>query len=261
MMSHPLRFCQFTDNELNALSQELSIAFNFEPSALALQYDRWRSNFESGEAVEDIRFTYISKDSTFQSFVESSHVVGADLPTILQQGEDALTYPTVMFVAQDPRRDPVRARSERITLGTPFALHCPWGRYIGPTTRLVFQAAQFWLEKNWRVYLTDVIKLYAFDDTHNKARNLPKPDYQRFEKMLAAEIQLFQPKVIVTIGAVAHRAVQQLSPNASVIAVPHFSGANQSAWKKLLGGEQRITNEAKLAWYVKEIEKLNESWF
>lgn len=112
-----------------------------------------------------------------------------------------------MFVAQDPRRDPRFARSPQISLGTPFAFHSPWGREQGTTNRLAFQAAQYWLEKGWRVYLTDSVKIYAFDETKGKARSLPKGDCETFDAMLAAEISLFNPRLIIAIGAIAHRAV------------------------------------------------------
>lgn len=253
-MEQSLHFCDFTDAEFAGLSQELSAAFEFSPESLLVQYARWRSNFLAGGAVEDIPLTYKSSQPQFQEFVEGSQVVGVDLPIILSSEKHSDSRPVVMFVAQDPRRDPQTARSERITLGTPFALHVPWGRQDGVNTRLVYQAVQLWLERGWRAYLTDVIKLYAFDEAKGKARNLPQSDRSRFSTLLAAEIALFQPEVIVTIGAPAYHAIQQIQHSAKTIAIPHFSGANQGKWKKLLESGQRITNEAKLAWYRQTVE-------
>jgi len=255
-MANTLNFCQFSKDEFNALNQVLSSIFRFDPAGLSAQYDCWRSNFLTEKEVDEISLTYQSNDLKFQQFVETSQVVGADLPITLASSDIASTNQTVMFIAQDPKRDPKTTRCERITLGTPFALHSPWGRQTGVNTRLVFQAVQFWLEKGWRAYLTDVIKLYAFDETRGKARQLPKADRETFYTMLAAEIDIFQPDVIVTIGAPAYHAIQSLQPSVRTIAVPHFSGSNQKEWKKRLESGQRITNAAKLTWYRQHVKTM-----
>lgn len=254
-MDTSLAFCEFADTELTSLAHQLSSTFKFNLEELPRQYDRWRQKFDCGTSVEDMSLAYMSRQTNFQRLTETSKRVGVDLPITLAHRGIHQDSPSVMFIAQDPRRGK-EAQSERITLATPFALHVPWGRETGKTTKLVFQAVKFWLDQGWRVYLTDAIKIYAYDHETDKARALPKGDRDLFDKMLAAEIQIFQPKVIVTIGSPAYRSVQKAKPIAGIVEIPHFSGANQNEWKKKLGGEQQLTGEAKLAWYRQSVEKI-----
>jgi hypothetical protein len=166
-----------------------------------------------------------------------------------------------MFVAQDPRRDPKNSCSDYITLGTPFALHSPWGREKGITTRQVFQAVQFWLDNDWRVYLTDAIKIFAYDREKCKSKVIPKCDREQFNTILEAEIHIFQPKVIVTIGSVAHWTVRQLCPHKKIVDIPHFSSANCRRWKEILGKSKPISSNVKLDWYYEKVkQEMGESF-
>lgn len=82
-MAANLAFCKFAGDEISALSDALAVVFEFKVAELPAQCANWQQNFSSGQPVGDITLTYKSCDFNFQQFVESSEVVGVDLPITL----------------------------------------------------------------------------------------------------------------------------------------------------------------------------------
>ena len=157
------------------------------------------------DVLLEIAQSYFSSLSCLNNLWQYNNV-GHDLPIWLDRPLDS-TYPNdpddffdfsqkrIMIVAQDPLRS--ARRSGSIYISSVFGLHSKdWRRNL--ITTQIFNDI---LAKRCCLYLTDINKLFA--ESRQNSGKIVAPFFQNFRTMLDAEIDLFQPDLIVTWGGKA----------------------------------------------------------
>ena len=122
---------------------------------------------------------------------------GHDMPVWVTYNNDPKAK-RVMIVSQDPKRDnDVR---ENIYLSTPFGLHSKdWRKGNHQVKRI----AHMLMENGYCVYLTDSMKFYAGDGNvvRQSIEENDRDGYKSvFSRVLNAEIEKVDPKVIIKLG-------------------------------------------------------------
>lgn len=95
--------------------------------------------------------------------------------------------PTIAIIGQDSKND----RSyEHLVIGTPYGLHHRGSREGLSRTKLYFEMIQVLLQLGYRVYLTDIYKIWVCDPErkYNGIR-LTYSDRQRFRQLLPSELK------------------------------------------------------------------------
>lgn len=144
-------------------------------------------------------------------------VVGVDLPSLLEVDDGITDKPTVVLLGQDPKRSS-RERREEILVGTPYGLHQKGCRDQLPNTRLYFNFIKVLFEQGYRVYLTDVYKIWVSERQRPyRGIKLTPEDRGRFLETLRSELKIFRPTAVIAWGRVATKALEDLE------GVMHFS--------------------------------------
>ncbi|WP_346291982.1 hypothetical protein [Sphaerothrix gracilis] len=158
----------------------------------------------------------------------------------------------VVILGQDSKSD---QDSEQISLGTPYGLHHKGSREILGRTKLYFEMIVALLTLCYRVYLTDVYKVWVCDPNRPyHGVKLPRVDQEKFISTLKVEILAMNPVALVTWGKESANSVKELDLNIQHLIFPHPSGAANGTWKKLMN--QSPTHENKLAYWSSEISKV-----
>ena len=122
---------------------------------------------------------------------------GHDMPIWVSYNQDP-NAKRVMIVSQDPKRDnDVR---ENIYLSTPFGLHSKDWRNGNAQVRRI---AHILMTNGYCVYLTDSMKFYAGDGNvvRQSIEENDRDGYKSvFSRVLNAEIEKVDPKVIIKLG-------------------------------------------------------------
>jgi hypothetical protein len=141
--------------------------------------------------------------------------------------------PTVAVIAQDPKQG---QDYEKLVIGTPFGLHHKGSREKLKLTKLYFDMLQDLLDLGYRVYLTDIWKMWVCNpENPYKSKTLPKVDQQNFLELLKPELEAIQSIAIITWGKPASNPIKSLNLETKHLEFPHPSGANGDTWKKLIG--------------------------
>ena len=186
------------------------------------------------------RSVFASAHPSFQSQYQQSPVIGIDLPSTFELSNGKLQKPTIAILAQDSLRD-VKARLEPIEVGTPFGLdHIACRTQLW--TKIYMQLVDVLVQMGYRVYLTDLIKVWVSNGT-KKGIPLPKADRERFAKRVPKELETFQVGAVITWGKPATLAVRDLHLDIPHLEFPHPSGANNGYWKKKIGMAPTWTNK------------------
>jgi hypothetical protein len=157
--------------------------------------------------------------------------------------------PTIVILGQDSKSD---QDTEQLRIGTPYALHLKKCRETFKTTKFYFDMINVLLNLGYRVYLTDVFKVWVCNPSRPYYRaKLPRIDQQKFISALKIELQIVQPTVIITWGREATNSVYQMSLGFPHLDFPHPGGAAGGAWMRLLG--QSPTRANKLNYWKKRI--------
>ncbi|MEH2160277.1 MAG: uracil-DNA glycosylase family protein [Nostoc sp.] len=229
-------FSQFKANELEALHKELSQVLDISQSHLQALYEVMQQEFElEGYPEHSLpRNIFHSHDESFQKCYEEALVIGVDIPSFLEKNNNISNKKTVVIVGQDPLRKSEK-KVEEISIGTPYALHLKNCREDLPNTRLYFDLIKVLLDAGYRVYLTDIFKVWVSKASSDDGIHLNKQDCTRFIQVLKAELEIFEPLAIVTWGKKASNGIKSIKLEVKHLEFPHPSRAAHHAWSKLMG--------------------------
>nr|WP_318780304.1 hypothetical protein [Atlanticothrix silvestris] len=145
-----------------------------------------------------------------------------------------------------------------MVIGTPYAMHLKDCREKLRNTRVYFDLIQVLLEGGYRVYLTDVFKIWVSKSSNGyRSIRLNQKDCDRFIKVLQGELNIFKPIAVISWGKVANQTVKNLDLKTNHFAFPHPSGAANGAWRKLLGKSPTRENKVNF-WKQTIIGYLND---
>ena len=226
---------QTTPEKLKALYQKLDDSF---------EEDGWPLQFAPREFFQ-------SKNSSFQKNIyEKSPSIAIDLPSFLEWDDGNKQKPTIVLLGQDSKGN---QDHEDISIGTPYGLHHKGSREKLTNTKLYFDMVRVLLDLGYRVYLTDIFKVWVCNPEKRYAgSHLPKEDKTSFLEILEREIAAVNPVKVITWGNNSWNAIRNTNIS-QTLSFPHPSGAANGAWKKLLG--QSPTNENKLRYFKKGVQQ------
>jgi hypothetical protein len=251
-------FSQFRANEFEALYQPLSEIFTIPKNDLSTLYKKIREDFETEGCPKYFyaRNIFRSSDESFQKLYDDAWIIGVDIPSILEQNDQNTNKKTIVVLGQDPRRQS-NERVEDVEIATPYALHAKYCREKHRSTKLYFDLIRVLLNQGYRVYLTDVFKIWI-SHTDNGKQNirLIKKDEERFVKLLQLELEIFKPLAVITWGQIASKTVNGLNLHIKHFDFPHPSPAANGKWRQLMG--KPVTRENRIDfWQEKVLTFLN----
>jgi hypothetical protein len=253
-MTGNLAFSKFKAQEFDSISGLLRQIFNTTRSELELLYKEIINDFDKdGWPPHFVRRDFFkSQYQDFQKIYEISPSIAIDLPSLFEFDDGINDKPTIVILGQDSKSD---QDSEQISLGTPYGLHHKGSREILGRTKLYFEMIVALLTLGYRVYLTDVYKVWVCDPNRPYyGVKLPRVDQEKFTSTLKVEILAMNPVALVTWGKESANSVKELDLNTQHLIFPHPSGAANGTWKKLMN--RSPTHENKLAYWSSEISKV-----
>ncbi|MBD2501446.1 uracil-DNA glycosylase family protein [Anabaena azotica] len=251
-------FSQFKNNEFKNLYHQLAQVFTISQNQISEFYETMRKEFEEEGCTKHTfsRNIFHSSNESFQQLYDNAWIIGVDIPSILERNDQTLNKKTIAILGQDPRRQS-DTRVEEIEIATPYALHSKYCREKHHSTRLYFDLIQVLLDNGYRVYLTDVLKIWISQDNNGK-HSIPliKQERERFRKILQLELEIFEPLAVITWGKVANKAVHSLDSSIKHLEFPHPSPANHHSWTKIMGKPSTRTNRIEY-WQEEVLPLLN----
>lgn len=245
-------FSQFKADELERLHGELSKVFDIRQSELQSLYETMRIEFEMDSPSQKTlpRLLFRSHNPSFQKRYDEALVVGIDIPILLEKNDEVLEKRTIVILAQDPLRKSSK-RVEEIVVGTPYTLHRKSNREIGRSSAY-FDLIKVLLDKSYRIYLTDIFKLWISQPDQDQGIPLCKQDSNRFLQILKPEIEIFEPLAIITWGQKASDAVKGLDlVTGHHLEFPHPSSAANGKWRQLMG--KSPTRDNKIEYWSQKV--------
>ncbi|MDZ8185658.1 MAG: uracil-DNA glycosylase family protein [Nostoc sp. ChiSLP02] len=252
-------FSNFKSCEFQALYEEISKVFDIKQEELNNLYQVMREEFEvEGYPEHTInRNIFRSGDPNFQKLYDEALIIGIDIPSILELDNGVSDKKTVVILGQDPRRRSNKRREE-IVIGTPYAMHLKNCREKLRNTRLYFDLIQVLLEEGYRVYLTDVFKIWVSEPNNGyRSIGVSEKDCDRSIKILQDELNIFEPIALITWGKKANETANNLGLKIKHLPFPHPSGAANGTWRKLLGKTPTRENKVNF-WKQTVIGYLND---
>jgi len=249
-------FSEFQSEEFDLLYQVLSKIFDVPEVKLRDIYETMRQEFEFEGFPPEIKLSrtiFQSHDPEFQQRYWDALVVGVDIPSLLERNDGCPHKKTVAILGQDPLRKSDK-RMEEIGIATPYAMHLKICREKLPNTRLYFDLIKVLLDEGYRVYLTDIFKVWVSQADTDQAIPLSSKDYQRFVEVLRTELVIFKPLAVITWGQVASRTLKSLKLDLNHLEFPHPSGANNGRWRELIG--QPATRENRINFWKQKINAI-----
>jgi len=245
-------FSQFRVNEFETLHRELSKVFDIQQAELQSIYEIMRTEFEiDGSASKNVlpRSIFRSDNPNFQKRYDEALLVGVDLPSILEKDNGILEKKTIVILAQDPLRKGSK-RIEEIGVGTPYSLHEKRCREKGISSNY-FDLIKVLLDEGYRVYLTDIYKIWVSQPDKDRCISLSKQDENHFIQILKAELEILAPLTIITWGQKASDAVESLNLDVRHLKFPHPSNAANGTWLKIIG--KSPTQENKIEFWRQKV--------
>lgn len=244
-------FSQFNPAETNNLFSILQEIFHISNDELKTFYDSTRRDFDLpgwNHKKWLPRDAFTSSVPEFQIKYQQSPVIGIDLPCSFELKDSATSKATVVIIAQDSLRK-VDNRVELIEVGTPFGLdNIECRTNLG--TKIYMQMVDVLLQFGFRVYLTDLNKIWISDGT-KQGISLPKADRERFARAILKELEIVQATAVIAWGRRAEYAVKNL--NIRHLSFPHPSSANNGTWVQAMGKPATLLN--KLEFFQSRIQQ------
>lgn len=252
------KFCDFTNDEENGILDVFKISFEYDTMGrdrLIEIYKIFVTNFNSKnppDKIETIKRNHLAPLTTdnvsLERFMDTDFQIGIDLPVLLRPKEDS--NKTVFIVAQDPLRT-FKNPQEGVIFSTPFGVHDI--RCINDKKLMVnWKVTEWLLKEGYRVYITDVLKLWMKKEKERKER-ITRDLFENFQRSLLKEIEVFRPELILTYGTQASLLVQQAIQNSRIknIAFIHPAGTANGKWIKILAN---CTAENKINYIINKIQ-------
>jgi uracil-DNA glycosylase len=245
--STDILFSKFKAQESEELCRLLCSVFDTTSEELRKLYQDIDNTFEQpGYPLHFVHRDFFKPVSDeFRATYQRSPVIAVDLPSLMELNDGGNDKPTVAIISQDPKNN---SDHEQVVVGTPYGLHHKGSRKELRRTKLYFQMVQVLLKLGYRVYLTDLLKIWVCNPERRYVGiKLPGADQQRFLQLIKPELDIVQPVAVITWGKVAGNAVNQLQLSIKHLEFIHPSGAAGGAWLKLLGHSP--SNSNKLAYW------------
>ncbi|MBD2195930.1 MULTISPECIES: hypothetical protein [Calothrix] len=99
------------------------------------------------------------------------------------------------------------------------------------------------LEEGYRVYLTDIFKIWVSEANSDRGISLSKQDSARFIEILRTELEIFEPLAVITWGRKANSMLKSSNLDIKHLNFPHPSSAANDAWHKLMGKSPTRENQ------------------
>jgi hypothetical protein len=204
-------FCKFNDVEAEALHSELSKVFSITRTELESLYENYRTEFDlKNNTIQTLsRDIFCSDDKIFQKSYDEALAIGIDIPSIFEIDNGILDKGTVFIVGQDLLRS--NEKPGEIEIGTPYALHSKCCR-AKRNPKLYFTLTKVLLNKGYRVYLTDIFKIWVSKSNRGNNKLIRNPlqvtDGRRFAKVLGNEVNIFKPLKVIAWGDDASNALK-----------------------------------------------------
>lgn len=246
-MTGNLAFLKFTDKEFDAITEQLCHVFVTTKSELSSLYQEIDNDFNKGGWPPHFvsRSFFKSEDVEFQKVCIASPVIAVDLPSLFELNNQVTNKPTVVILGQDAKSN---QDAENIRLGTPYGLHHKGSREILRRTKFYFEMITTFFDLGYRVYLTDIYKVWICDPNRPYyGIKLLKTDQEKFISILKAELEIMNPVALVTWGNEAANSIAKINFGIQHLKFPHPSGAANGAWRQLMN--QPPTYENKLAYW------------
>ncbi|NJN73459.1 MAG: hypothetical protein HC799_11955 [Limnothrix sp. RL_2_0] len=237
-----LLFSQFNPEEFEQICQLLCSIFNTTPVEIAALYQAMKRDFEKPDYPKQFvnRDFFQPLDPKFLDIYQASPVVATDLPGTLEWDDGIINKPTVMIFGQDSKHG---YSYPDLVVGIPYGLNHKDSRENLTRTTTYFKMIQEVMNLGYRVYLTDIWKMWVCDPASPyKSKMLSKVDLDRFLSILQQEVCIPQPKAVITWGKTAQRSIDQLQLPCKHLTIPHPSGMPNSAWRALIG-KQSFANK------------------
>ena len=252
-MTKPLSFSNFKSQEFDELIQLLCNIFVTKKSEIEWLYQEIRNDFhKDGWPPHFVNRNFFkSEDEEFQETYRISPVIAVDLPSLFELNNGVNNKPTLVILGQDPKSN---QPSEKIRLGTPYGLHHKDSREVLKRTKRYFEMITTLLNLGYRVYLTDIYKVWVCDPNRPYyGIKLPKVDRERFLNTLKLELIIMNPVALITWGKESEKNVGEMNVDMQHLNFPHPSSAANGTWKKLMN--QSPTYENKLAYWNSVLSK------
>lgn len=245
-MAGILKFSEFKAEEFTQIAELLCSVFVTSTAELSSLYTELTLDFEKDgwPSPHFMRRSFFqSQDRGFQQAYSLSPVVAVDLPSILELDDGFENKPTIAIVGQDSKCDQAY---EEIIIGTPYALHLKSCREVLKRTKLYFDMVRVLFGLGYRVYLTDVYKIWVCNPNRPYyGVALPKSDQEIFFGILKQEILAINANAVFTWGKESGRSVSELNLSVPHLNFPHPSGAANHAWKKMMNKSPTHANKLK----------------
>jgi len=245
-------FSQFKANEFEDLHQVLSKVLDIPQDQLKSLYEMMQQEFELDYWPPEPtlpRSIFQPDDGSFQKCYEEAFIIGVDIPSLLEKKDDNPNKKTIAILGQDPLRSkPERVKD--IMIGTPYGLHLKKCRDEW-RTKQYFDLVKVLLDEGYRIYLTDIFKVWVSKADCDRGIHLNERDRIRFIQVLKSELEIFQPLAVITWGKEASNAMKGINLETKHLDFPHPSGAANGAWSKLMG--KPATQENKVHFWREKV--------
>ena len=204
------------------------------------------------------------KDLTSRAKGQGRGAIGLDLPTWFYHTPDA---PFIMIVAQDPLRSAEwygDKKDEKFickdaVVSSPFGLQDAHHRENGNGGKRMWLLVRALFEKGYNVYLTDCRKFFIYD--HAESDKYTTPDKMEiYRNILKEEIDIINPKFIVTLGHNADKSCRSLLGDDYRLSgyIPHFCGTAGHKISDFFNVERKTGIKELAELYAAHIENLIE---
>ena len=182
------------ESDKNTLYSIIHDIVNLSNDEIDTIYNEQRNAFDKDEFAKKLKPDLLMND--FNAFKDCKGL-GIDLPCWIDWNS---SKEKMFIIARDPQRNHT---NNSLVVGSPFSMVAKGGREA---------KNNYWnfiepLIKNYRLYITDINKLFILKPTEKKTE-LTKLKIHK--EILKREIDLFHPLNIVTIGKDAANAVKEI---------------------------------------------------
>lgn len=201
-------------------------------------------------------------DLTTRAKGQGRGAIGLDLPIWFYQ---SLNAPFIMIVTQDPLRSSKWYGDEAdekficddAVVSSPFGLQDAHHREKGTGGKRMWLLVRKLLERGYNLYLTDCRKFFVYNH-HESDLYTTSEKMNLYRNILKKEIEIINPKLIVTLGHSADKSCRSLLGNDRRLSgyIPHFCGTAGHKIKEFFKLRSKTDIEGLAALYADHIETL-----
>lgn len=179
--------------------------------------DNLSTVLENNPFEREIAFSVKDKDELCSNNAQlilnkSNHThEGIDLPVLLSKENSKADTPTIMIIGESPIRDTRQLKNGGLYIGTPFAVA---GQKDVPNQCNIYKYIFCHLLNNgYKVYITNAVKVWYNGLEKKDFIKVFKNNNYHYQEILRKEIESVNPKLIVTWGETALKAINTINDN------------------------------------------------